>query len=297
MTGSPAFFPVFTDGRRLNVAIWGEDAAPAVVLLHGLRDHCRSWDALAQALAADFRVIAPDLRGHGDSDWAGADGYTLPAYVADIAGIADALHLKRYAIVGHSLGGAIGLRVTAAYPDRVVAFAGIECIDLPIQRDEASQPTPYPVRLRQWIERRQAAAGRSTRHYATIDEAVARMQREQPSLPHATIARLASHALALDRGMGWRWKFDPHIKRRAPEDQRAADLEDILDAVACPVLLAYGDASWVPLPAPTRLARLKHHTISHFAGGSHWLHHEFHARFTSEVRAFLQANRRTFQDA
>ncbi|MEO0033304.1 MAG: hypothetical protein RIS94_3062 [Pseudomonadota bacterium] len=297
MTGSPASLSVFVDGRRINMAVWGDPSAPAVMLVHGLRDHCRSWARIAGALAAEFRVIAPDLRGHGDSDWAGADGYGLPAYVADLADIAAALDLQRYAIVGHSLGGAIGLRVAAAYPDKVAAFAGIECIELPIQRDEANQPVPYPRRVRQWIERRQAAVGRDARYYATVEDACARMQREQPTLSHDTIAHLARHATAFDQGKGWRWKFDPRVWRRAPEDQRGADLDEILEAAACPVLLAYGDASWVPLPCPARLARLKNHSISHFAGGSHWLHHEFRERFTSEVLAFLRANFRTIPNA
>ncbi|WP_225008845.1 alpha/beta fold hydrolase [Novosphingobium percolationis] len=297
MSGSPSSHTVFIDGRRLNVTTWGEESAPAVILIHGMRDHSRSWDRVAHALAAEYRVIVPDLRGHGDSDWADSDGYALSAYVADIADIAEALALKRYAIIGHSLGGAIGLRVASAYPDQVKVFIGIECIELPIQRDEAAQPTPYPVRLRQWIERRQAAAGRDMRHYATVDDASARMQREQPTLSPEIIGELARHAVAFDLGKGWRWKFDPRVKRRAPEDQHGTDLDQLLDAVACPVLLAYGDASWVPLPGPARLAHLKNHAISHFAGGSHWLHHEFHERFVSEALAFLHENRRTFQNA
>lgn len=297
MNGQPLSIPVIVDGRRINVAIWGEPDAPAVMLIHGLRDHCRSWDMIAGALASHYRVIAPDLRGHGDSAWAGTDGYALPDYVADIADIAEALELDRYAIVGHSLGGAIGLRVTAAFPDRVVAIAGVECIEMPLQRDEAEAPKPYPVRLRAWLDRRQAASKKDGRHYPTRDAACARMQREQPELAPATIRHLAAHALALEKGRGWRWKFDQRVTLRAPEDQHAIDLDAVLDAVVCPVLLFYGDAGWVPLPDADRLARLRNHSISHYPGGGHWLHHQFTARFIAETRAFLDANCRTSQYA
>lgn len=297
MRTQPALTPVFVDGRRINVATWGSQDAPAVMLIHGMRDHCRSWDWIASVLAQKFRIIAPDLRGHGDSDWVGADGYALPAYAADIADVADAFGLARYAIVGHSLGGAIGLRVTAAFPDRILACAGIECIEMPIQRDEASDPKPYPERMRDWLERRQAFGLHSARHYQTIDEACQRMQREQPQLAPETIAHLANHAVAFDKGRGWRWKFDPRVRLRAPEDQRATDLDEILEAISCPVLLSYGDDGWIPMPAEKRLKRINNLAISHYPGGGHWLHHQFTERFTAETLAFLEANGRTIQYA
>ncbi|MEL0253103.1 MAG: alpha/beta fold hydrolase [Novosphingobium sp.] len=65
------------------------------MLIHGMRDHCRSWDWIAAVLAQKFRIIAPDLRGHGDSDWAGRDGYALPAVAADSAVVAVGCGLER----------------------------------------------------------------------------------------------------------------------------------------------------------------------------------------------------------
>lgn len=297
MTIQPVCMPVFVERRRINVACWGLPDAPPVMLIHGMRDHCRSWDMIAPALAEQYRVIAPDLRGHGDSDWAGADGYALAGYVADIADVAGALGLDRYAIVGHSLGGVIGLRVTAAFPDKVIAFAGVECVELPIQRDEARTPTPYPERLREWLDRRQSALGKGGRHYPTLDAACERMQREQPELPLATIRHLAVHAVAFDQGLGWRWKFDPRVRLRAPEDQRGTDLDEALDAIACPTLLFYGDKGWIPLPGAERLARMRQLSVSHYPGGGHWLHHQFTERFIAETFAFLENNYRTHEHA
>lgn len=297
MGQAPRPLSVYVDGRRINIALWGDPAAQPVVLIHGLRDHCRSWDALAHALAGDWYVIAPDLRGHGDSDWTGMEGYTLPGYVADIADVVEALGLSRYAIVGHSLGGAIGLRLAAAFPDRVTALAGIECIELPLQRDEAREPVPYPARIRGWLERRSAFARGAPRHYDSTDGARERMQREQADLPPETVAHLAANAAVFDQGKGWRWKFDPRVRLRAPEDQRARDLDEVLDAVRCPVLLFYGNAGWIPIPPDHRLSRLRHHVISRVDGGGHWLHHQFPERFAGEVLAFLKHHCRTDQHA
>ena len=72
-------------GLRLHYADWGSEAAPPLILIHGGRDHCRSWDAVARALQPHFHVMAPDLRGHGDSDWAKGSSYSLSDYVYDLA--------------------------------------------------------------------------------------------------------------------------------------------------------------------------------------------------------------------
>jgi pimeloyl-ACP methyl ester carboxylesterase len=66
-----------SQGLRLHYADWGNEAAPPLLLIHGGRDHCRSWDAIARALQPHFHVMAPDLRGHGDSDWAKGSSYSL----------------------------------------------------------------------------------------------------------------------------------------------------------------------------------------------------------------------------
>ncbi len=297
MTGHPETVALVVDGRHIQVAVWGHSDAPAVILLHGLRDHGRSWDRVAAALATGYRVIAPDLRGHGDSDWAGPDGYALAAFVADVHDIARAFGLVRYALVGHSLGGAIALRLAAADANRVWAMAGIECIELPIQRDEAAAATPYAVRLRQWLDRRAQARARGPRHYPTRAEAMARMHGQHPDLATELVDALAAHALVHDADKGWRWKFDPRVRLRAPEDQRAHDLDDVLDAIACPVRLFYDTGSWVPVPGPARLARLKHPQITHYTGAGHWLHHQFTSRFIAETRAFLDTHHRTHDHA
>jgi len=55
---------------KLHFSEWGDAGRPNLILVHGSRDHARSWDLVAQALSPHFRMLAPDLRGHGDSSWA-----------------------------------------------------------------------------------------------------------------------------------------------------------------------------------------------------------------------------------
>jgi 3-oxoadipate enol-lactonase len=93
-------------------------SAPPVVLLHATGEQSADWSAVAPALAAaSWPVYAPDLRGHGASDWPGQ--YTMAAVTADVAAFCDALRLAPAIVIGHSLGGAAAYQFAAGHPDRV----------------------------------------------------------------------------------------------------------------------------------------------------------------------------------
>ncbi len=104
---------------KLHYADWGNAEAPPLLLVHGGRDHCRSWDWVAQQLSADWHVIAPDLRGHGDSQWAADGCYSVMDHVYDLAQLIHQMDAEQVTIVAHSLGGNISLRYTGLYPDKV----------------------------------------------------------------------------------------------------------------------------------------------------------------------------------
>ena len=98
---------------RLHYAVWGDEANPPLLLIHGNRDHARTWDFVATRLCDRYCVYAVDLRGHGDSAWAVGGLYSMPEFVLDIAMLAAELKRNPLTIVGHSLGGAVALRERA----------------------------------------------------------------------------------------------------------------------------------------------------------------------------------------
>lgn len=102
---------------RLAYRAWGPLAAPPVVLLHAVGEQSADWSPVARELAASWRVYAPDLRGHGASDWPGE--YTVAAVTADVAHFLDALGLPSASVIGHSTGGAAAYLYAASHPDRV----------------------------------------------------------------------------------------------------------------------------------------------------------------------------------
>jgi pimeloyl-ACP methyl ester carboxylesterase len=95
-------------GVTLNVALAGDPAKPAVILLHGFPESHRTWRGLAPLLEDSFHLIMPDQRGFAGSDRPQAvDAYKTDILVDDIFALADALRLGRFALVGHDWGGAI----------------------------------------------------------------------------------------------------------------------------------------------------------------------------------------------
>jgi lipase len=103
---------------ELHVHEWGDPAAPPVVCLHGLNAHGRRFRRIAEErLERRFRVLAPDLRGHGFSGW--EPPWTIATHAHDLLETLDALGVRRTRFVGHSLGGRLVLELAALGPDRV----------------------------------------------------------------------------------------------------------------------------------------------------------------------------------
>src|SRR5213083_2431854 len=103
---------------ELHLHEWGNPGAPAVVCLHGVSAHGRRFRRLAEErLANHFRVLAPDLRGHGNSGW--EPPWTFSTHVHDVLETLDAAGVRQAQWVGHSFGGRLVLELAALAPDRI----------------------------------------------------------------------------------------------------------------------------------------------------------------------------------
>ena len=127
----PTSHSYISQRTRLHYVDWGNPEAPPLVLVHGNRDHCRNWDWVAQALRHDYHIIAPDLRGHGDSAWTNDGEYPPTSFVYDLAQLMHQLDLGPINLVGHSLGGNVCLRYAGLYPENIRRLAVIEGLGLP----------------------------------------------------------------------------------------------------------------------------------------------------------------------
>src|SRR5918999_5304513 len=110
------------DGLRMHVAEAGE--GEPVLMLHGWPQHWWEWRAVIPRLADRYRLICPDLRGHGWTD-APREGYEKERLATDVLGLLDALELERVRLVGHDWGGWVGFLLCFRAPQRIDRFLAL----------------------------------------------------------------------------------------------------------------------------------------------------------------------------
>ncbi len=298
MTVLPAAGPTsrvyFSQRLRLHYVDWGNPQAPPLILLHGGRDHCRNWDWVAADLRRDYHVIAPDLRGHGDSAWSASGHYAMANYVYDLAQLIHQQNLAPVTIIAHSLGGNIALRYTGIYPGNVRRIVAIEGLgpgpgqQVPSDSKPGAGDKPIGERMRLWIDANRANAGRQPRRYPTMESAYARMQEENRHLTPDQARHLTQYGVNQNEDGTYSWKFDHYVRLWPPYDMTRQEIADLWGAILCPTLLVYGVESWATNPAQDgRLAFFNNARVLAMQKAGHWVHHDQLDHFLGQVRGFL----------
>jgi pimeloyl-ACP methyl ester carboxylesterase len=281
----PASHSFISQRLKLNYVDWGNASAPTVVLVHGGRDHARSWDWVARALRDEWHVVAPDLRGHGDSAWSPDGVYTAPYFVADLAQLIHQLDVPKVAIVAHSLGGGISLRYAGLFPEKVRRIAAIEGIGL----IPSGMMLPVEERWRRFIEERRALSARVPRRYASIEDALARMRAENGHLSEAQARHLTVHGVIRNEDGSFSWKFDNYMRSYYPEDISNDEQRALWRRIDCPVWLVHGADSWAEHPdVDGRAAEFRDCRITSYADAGHWAHHDRFDDFIVALQDFLR---------
>lgn len=273
---------------RLHYLDWGNPDAPPLLLLHGGRDHARSWDWVARELQDDWHIIAPDWRGHGDSAWAPDGDYNTHAYVYDLAQLVHQLGVAPVTMVAHSMGGNIALRYAGLYPENVKKLVAIEGLGPSPKMLAERAKTDFASRERQWIEAKRAAAARLPKRYATLEDAFARMHQENSFLSEEQARHLTIHGTHRNEDGTYSWKFDNYLHLPWAHDTAPEQVAELWRRISCHVLLMYGEKSGASNPeADGRIAHFSNARVITFADAGHWLHHDQFDRFMAELRAFL----------
>ena len=143
-------------GARAHVRDEGNPDGMPIVLIHGSLGSLHVWEGWVAALKDRARLISVDLPGHGLTGRWPRDEYTIEAYADFIEVLVDILHLDRFALAGHSMGGAVAWSFAATRPDRVSHLILVDSAGYP-RAGEAPLPlrlarTPVIGRLSLWFK-------------------------------------------------------------------------------------------------------------------------------------------------
>ncbi len=217
-------------GLVLRGLRWNAGAKKKVLAIHGWLDNANSFLPMAPFLPDDIELLAIDLAGHGLSDHRTTAGwYYLVDFVRDIGLLVDALQWQSFALLGHSLGGAISCMTTAALPDRVQALAVVEGLG-PL----SGEPQQAAVRLRESLNGLRQADNTRLRRHANPEAAAQARLKTNRMLP-------ASAQLIVERGLqrlddGWVWRTDPLLRTASPIRFTESEVLYMLGGIQCPVL-------------------------------------------------------------
>ena len=218
-------------GLRFHYRDWTSQQvnAPDLVLLHGYTGHCRSWDAFANVMSKQYRVLALDQRGHGETEWAPADQYGTMEMVADLDAFVSALRLERFVLLGLSMGGMVAIAYAGARP---VQLARLVIVDI------------APEIAVEGIQNIQQSVARSD-GFDTVEDAFRRARADNPVPPEGHhYDRVRASLMRTDEGK-WTYRYDRAL--RGPGSQRLRlTVDEGWDAVASfnvPTLLIRGEHS------------------------------------------------------
>lgn len=209
---------------RIHYLDWGNAAAAPMVLVHGMCASSHCWDFFAGSMKQQFHILAPDLRGHGDTSW--SPEYHLGDYVNDLEYFINSLNLKSIVLIGHSLGGVISTVYTATNPEKVKSLVIMDI---------------GPELKVEGLERRNSEWAAGPPFFNSVDEVFGYLTRVQPYHSERYIRHLLEYDVKRDREGRIAFKYDHKIcemEMHSPEW-----LWDYIGMIVCPTLVVHGAES------------------------------------------------------
>ncbi len=287
-TSESLFVPI--RGLRYHCRCWGDERAPKLFMLHGWMDVSASFQFLVDALRGDWRVIAPDWRGFGLSEWAKSDSYWFPDYFADLDRLLD--HFQPHApatLVGHSMGGNVAAMYAGVRPARVSHFINLEGLGLTGTRADKA-----PERYARWLEELTDTKP-AFRDYDSFDALAERLRSNNSRLSEERAAFLARHWGRAKPDGRVELASDPAHKLVNPVLYHVEEAEACWSRVVAPVFWVEGAES-----KATEMLKLSGADLAErkacFRGltecvvpeAGHMLHHDQPERLAALIEAFLR---------
>jgi pimeloyl-ACP methyl ester carboxylesterase len=279
-------------GLRYHVRAWGPEAAPKLLLLHGWMDVSASFQFLVDAMSPTWRVLAPDWRGFGLSQWP-QDGYWFIDYIADLDALVEWASPDAPAnVAGHSLGANVAMMYAGLRPARVRRVAALDGFGVPAQA-----PDRAPEKLTRWLDALRDNLGFAP--YRSLDAVADRLQKNNARLPRDKALFLAGHWAQLRPDGTAALRADPKHKLPFPATFRMDEMFAVWQRITAPVLWLAAEHSNIPnwlsggadpaTEVARRFARVRGGSLVTIRDAGHMLHHDQPEAVARALEAFLAA--------
>ncbi len=218
---------VNVNGINLHYLDWGNEGKPKILLLHGLRGHCHSWDDVSAEFCKDYHILALDQRGRGESDWAPGGDYSSHSFVTDLEGFCEAVGFDKFTLIGHSMGGRNSMAFAGNNADKL---ENLVIVDIGPDLDPRG-------------------SGRITQElinvpeeFDSFEDVYAYQSKQNRFCSEPVLRRRLTYATKeLPNGkLGWRYDLEIREQRRNNTGSKQPDLWVNLPRIKCPVLIVRG---------------------------------------------------------
>jgi pimeloyl-ACP methyl ester carboxylesterase len=217
------------NGLRIHYVDWGGEGKPAFVMVHGLDRVARTFDHIATRFTPTYRVLAIDMRGHGDSGWDPQGRYLVEDHVGDLEGVVAQLKLRDLVLWGNSTGGRV-----------VQVFAGKhpELVSRVISEDVG------PERPRQIADNYAKRVQQEQAGWASQDELLAQLRKANPRMSPAVLEPYVRYGTKKRADGRIEWKRDPQLVKGFV----ATELWRYVRNIKAPILYIIGGRSSIVPP-------------------------------------------------
>ena len=225
------------NGLRIHYVDWGGEGKPPFVMVHGIDRIARTFDPLATRFVSKYRVIAIDMRGHGDSGWDPQARYLVEDHVGDLEGVVQQLKLRDLVLWGNSTGGRV-----------VQVFAGKhpELVSRVISEDVG------PERPRQIADNSAKRVQQEQAGWASQEELLAQLRKSNPRMSPAVLEPYVRYGTKTRADGRIEWKRDPQLVKGFV----ATELWQFVRNIKSPILYIIGGRSnIVPLETQDELRK------------------------------------------
>lgn len=286
---------VEVNGHPFHCHVWGPEGAPVIVMMHGFPEWGGAWAKVASRLAPQFRCVAPDMRGYGQS-WCpeGIDAYSVGAMLADVFALLETLGGGApVRLVAHDWGAALAYVVAASRPDLISQFAVMNGVHpIPFQAELAKGGAQADAsQYMNYLRRPESTAELAADDFAKLLRFVVGVGRHAWLSDDLRAAYLCewSRPGALDAMINWYRASSIKVPPPGERLENVLSLDPERLRIRMPHLLIWGEDDQALLPA-TRdgvVPLCDQVRIETLSGADHWLHHQKPDQVAKLLRGFF----------